>query len=547
MSLNSCSHIAWLRVVKNEATGEMFLEETGRLEQVISEMPNPCQQRPRVVHFIGKRLKHQALRNVFPLNNIERRYERDNINLRADTASLGSDSPLIFVDSNPFANYHHRQPALCHESTFHSVKWNSEPHNIIDILYSRLFFMFCDVVCLFADDFPSLEVLTLRLLSWVEISTSSDLPLSTRPRLMIIVSEDGPISHARLEEFAMTIYSALEGKSSNTFSKVKIFRLAGEYLSPIARFQRLRDEIRNESHESQSIKQMGRCLFSTVHLNGFFHHAVVHTVSTKHSQFSFLLASRKDNPVPTDYKSHIKTFLGLAISHKLSYESIASFIASSILMNAFPPRMHCECTGFLNNVDANNFPVFSTQLVFEKLYKAEIVKALQCFFYEICAHYLCLTIEQDLEILCKQIENIDRPSSLLHAQNATTISGLTLLKSNITCLSCLLRPPQRHASCGHSFCEVCIRTLGKAVPRRESRFAMKCIMCNNGNVLADIKPKTAGIRIISIDGGGSRGIVPLETMKMLQDLLLDTPLNEQIDFAAGTSSGKLSTPIKRYI
>ena len=76
---------------------------------------------------------------------------------------------------------------------------------------------------------------------------------------------------------------------------------------------------------------------------------------------------------------------------------------------------------------------------------------------------------------------------------------------------------------------------------------MQCVMCNNGNVLADIKPKTAGIRIISIDGGGSRGIVPLETMKMLQDLLLDTPLNEQIDFVAGTSSGRLSTLIKRYI
>jgi hypothetical protein len=67
---------------------------------------------------------------------------------------------------------------------------------------------------------------------------------------MIIVSEDGPISHICLEEFATTIYSALEGKSLNIFLKVKIFHLTGEYLSPIVRFQWLRDKIQNESHES---------------------------------------------------------------------------------------------------------------------------------------------------------------------------------------------------------------------------------------------------------------------------------------------------------
>ncbi|OXV09095.1 hypothetical protein Egran_03141 [Elaphomyces granulatus] len=44
---------------------------------------------------------------------------------------------------------------------------------------------------------------------------------------------------------------------------------------------------------------------------------------------------------------------------------------------------------------------------------------------------------------------------------------------------------------------------------------------------------------MSFDGGGSRGIVPLEYLRLLQDLLPGCPLHEQIDFAPGTSSGGL--------
>ncbi|KAL9606564.1 MAG: hypothetical protein Q9179_000289 [Wetmoreana sp. 5 TL-2023] len=55
-----------------------------------------------------------------------------------------------------------------------------------------------------------------------------------------------------------------------------------------------------------------------------------------------------------------------------------------------------------------------------------------------------------------------------------------------------------------------------------------------------LKPPTAGINILSIDGGGVRGAVPLEFLSILQEILGDDcPIQDLFDLAFGTSSGGL--------
>lgn len=53
----------------------------------------------------------------------------------------------------------------------------------------------------------------------------------------------------------------------------------------------------------------------------------------------------------------------------------------------------------------------------------------------------------------------------------------------------------------------------------------------------NIKPRTAGVRLLGIDGGGARGVTPLEFMAELQKLLGNCVLHDLIDIALGTSSG----------
>lgn len=66
-----------------------------------------------------------------------------------------------------------------------------------------------------------------------------------------------------------------------------------------------------------------------------------------------------------------------------------------------------------------------------------------------------------------------------------------------------------------------------------------CYLCNTKITFqAKLLPPTCGIRFISIDGGGSKGIVPLEYLDAFEEVLgLPYPLQEHFDYGIGTSIG----------
>lgn len=182
---------------------------------------------------------------------------------------------------------------------------------------------------------------------------------------------------------------------------------------------------------------------------------------------------------------------------------------------------------------------FSIQSIFSTIYKPYCYKALQDSYNNLCARHMCGEIERHCCDLFEKLQREYISSSRLHWGNMKTLDGsVALFRSNKTCLHCLRRPPERHLSCGHSICDECIRIFGTAIPCREGRIRIRCIY-DDGNLLLDLKPRTAGARIMAIDGGGSRGVTPLEFMKELQKLLQDCPLHEMVDVACGSSSGKL--------
>ncbi len=133
------------------------------------------------------------------------------------------------------------------------------------------------------------------------------------------------------------------------------------------------------------------------------------------------------------------------------------------------------------------------------------------------------------------------PPATIHRECLRSAAPLLKqLKSNRTCFSCVRRMPENVLSCGHAFCDVCIRIFGTPVSRSEYRYKLKeCILCGLGSITKTFKPPTASPRILSVDGGGVRGVVPLEFLKMLQSALGTTcPIQDLFDLALGTSSGK---------
>jgi len=338
----SCEHIAWLQTAN---TKELQFRDGRRMKQVVQEMPNPVAQYPSLIFFIGQKAKNIALRELFPYNNIKRGHRDGFANLRIDNATIQSDQPIWFADSDPLLRSTPTSAAAtCHESKTYPVRWKPSPeYSMFDIVHARLLFLFTDVICIFADDFDGLEQIAERLVAWAAIGSASNLPGLTRPRVIVITSADSSSSTHNIletEDFHFNLRQHSDQTILNSFSSITLFYLPGDHLSPLAQHRGLRENILKQAEEMRDIRSSSQNLFSAVHLHHLYEKAILHTTETITQQFSFLLAAQGVNTPLIDWKDHLLTFMELGARIKLPYDALASHIASSLLMNAYPPGMH---------------------------------------------------------------------------------------------------------------------------------------------------------------------------------------------------------------
>lgn len=128
----------------------------------------------------------------------------------------------------------------------------------------------------------------------------------------------------------------------------------------------------------------------------------------------------------------------------------------------------------------------------------------------------------------------------IHAQNITQYSDvLRKFRSNRSCLYCIRRQPEHPLACGHSICNICARIFGLPDITNDFQYIIQsCLICGPETTTILLKPPTSGVRILTVDGGGVRGVVPLEFLSIIQGLLgPDCAIQDMFDLAFGTSSG----------
>jgi hypothetical protein len=111
-----------------------------------------------------------------------------------------------------------------------------------------------------------------------------------------------------------------------------------------------------------------------------------------------------------------------------------------------------------------------------------------------------------------------------------------------------MRKPEHVLDYAHIICDVCIILFGEAIKKIEYQFNISnCPLClGKISFQAELLPSIYRMRVINIDGGGTRGIVPLEYLDALQDILgLPYPIQEHFDYSIGTSTGKLEENAER--
>lgn len=115
-----------------------------------------------------------------------------------------------------------------------------------------------------------------------------------------------------------------------------------------------------------------------------------------------------------------------------------------------------------------------------------------------------------------------------------------LMVSAQICVSCLAGSPHHVLECGHILCDQCVGRFGRPWVGEEYRYVVEeCVICRFPvGLVVHLKPPTAAPRILTIDGGGVRGVAPLEVLNKLQkDLGPRARVQDFFDLAFGVSAG----------
>lgn len=338
-----CEHVHWLHFSQQK---DPSLVEPGRLQRIVQEFTDPDSQYPSLVFFIGRKAKNIAVRHLFPWNNFKKSARNDGLaTLRTETVSLQTKHPLLFAESDPFADQSplSNTDHLCHEVRSHPLLWPGyRIENLYDYIHARLLFLFTDVLCIFADDFLDVDSLIHQLKTWANLGWPTDVFTAVRPRVIVVRKgvQPSPSPLYDLLDRQDLRFNFRRQELIGYFSSVTVLHLADEQISPLARHRRLKELIQRQVEETRHLRQAYGCLYSATHLNEFFTDAVRHTTCTIDIPFDFLVSSRKANCDFAHYVEHLSSFWRIATSMDVTYRNSTNFIASSILLDAYPPGMH---------------------------------------------------------------------------------------------------------------------------------------------------------------------------------------------------------------
>jgi hypothetical protein len=121
------------------------------------------------------------------------------------------------------------------------------------------------------------------------------------------------------------------------------------------------------------------------------------------------------------------------------------------------------------------------------------------------------------------------------------------LHSYKTCFPCLRTVPDHCLPCGHALCEFCVMDFGSVFNEDESAILLRqCVLCADtweAPQLVKMKPRCAGVRVLTLDGGGVKGVLEIAMLMKLEERIgLGLPIQDFFDLVVGTSTGMSSHP-----
>ena len=338
-----CKHTAWVRL--SGIHPNCSVVDPQRLHHLVQSLPEPERQTPSLLLFVGQKIKDQALRYLFPHNNLKRTRQDGLARIRVDNSTATSSYPLFFADADLSSSVlEPHRPVTCHDEKSEPIQWQcSDTKTVADHVLARVLIASSNILVIFADDFGDLDYLTDDIVRWINIGVCSIAPPESRPRLLIVIKGNTWESQTKIRELYRDLEALAQKQLSSLFSLVSTLYL-DDALSELAMYRPLKEEILRQTDEIRSTLLDQRWLFSASHTAAAFSMRLHFAATKVTANFSLLDGCRKYHEIPVNYPNHLSNVIAFGIEKVIRHESTASYIASSILMDAYPPGGHCKRT-----------------------------------------------------------------------------------------------------------------------------------------------------------------------------------------------------------
>ena len=233
----NCPHLTWLRF---SDVKDVALVDTGRLTRLISELDNLANQWPTLLLFLGRKAKQIALKEIYPCNNIRKGVNEGLITLRSETTSIHTKYSIFFVESDSSTSI-----IPCSESHeyYHDIsstflqRIKSIFNDLFDIVHARLFSLFIDVLCIFANDYKDFDSVVRKLTTWASLGRTSFSLKRVRPKIIIVKRGVGLNSTSAVDSLASKgmRYKLNQQSLIRYFSSITVLHLAARASSKAQR------------------------------------------------------------------------------------------------------------------------------------------------------------------------------------------------------------------------------------------------------------------------------------------------------------------------
>jgi hypothetical protein len=327
--------------------------QSHRPAAIVDDLPSPQTQRPSLFVLIGNEEKSVVLRTLFGIKKTRTyifRQRRSEIHLHLDHATTFTDRPILLAG----CDMQQRSPKgigakreKCHREERHVIRQRvsaGEGTADVDGLLPHLLFPFADVFCFFADDLGDFRLIAQRLALWLNHSRSSTPLKNVLPSMLIVTSKLS--SGAQAEEQAKRDFlSMLEEETAvspyQQLSAISIVAvLPRSAVSAVARCRIIKERLMEESDYVRRERTARGLLYSATHTAAFLHAAATHFASSCDDPFDFIHASRVHTHVAPDLTEHLSNFLKHTVSSTQLTEFTAPMLASTLLLDSYPPDAH---------------------------------------------------------------------------------------------------------------------------------------------------------------------------------------------------------------